>query len=195
MTRKPTPDLLPDVRAQTPDDDASLAAMFGPPTDGERVQRIPLHALEDNPYQRRSAGVADDDPDLIALSTDILQQGIIQPLVVRPHPTSHGRYQIAAGHRRRLAAHLAGLEHVPCVVRPLTDDQMLDVVFAENYHRADINPIDRAELMQLLADQGLTQQQIADRFSVSRPTVANALRLLQLPSEIQADVVAGKPRR
>lgn len=175
MTRQTTPSILDDLMRAD-----------------ERIQQLPIDALDDNPYQRRSASVADDDPDLLNLSTDIAQQGIIQHLIVRPHPNSRGRYQIAAGHRRRLAARLAGLEHVPCVVRTLTDDQMLDVVFAENYHRADINPIDRAELMQLLADQGLTQQQIADRFSVSRPTVANALRLLQLPSEIQADVVAGK---
>lgn len=192
MPRPPTPDILAGAGSRANTDD--LAAIFGPVADGERVQHIPLHALDDNPYQRRSASISDDDPDLINLATDISQQGIIQPLVVRPHPdqdSQAGRYQIAAGHRRRLAASLAGLETVPCVVRPLTDDAMLDVVFAENYHRADINPIDRAQLMATLAEQGLTQQQIADRFSVSRPTVANALRLLQLPATIQADVASG----
>jgi ParB/RepB/Spo0J family partition protein len=194
MSRKATPDVLAPPangsRANTDD----LVAMFGPVGDGERVVQIALADLDDNPYQRRSASISDDDPDLINLATDIASQGIIQPLVVRMHPDRDGHlgeYQIAAGHRRRLAAHLAGLETVPCVVRPLTDDQMLDVVFAENYHRADINAIDRAQLMAMLAEQGLTQQQIADRFSVSRPTVANALRLLQLPAAIQADVASG----
>ena len=191
-----TPNILAELatnssRANTDD----LAAMFGPVADGERIQQIPLHALDDNPYQRRSAGYDDDDASLIELSTDIAANGIHQPLVVRPHPdqdSQHGRYQIAAGHRRRKAASMAGLDSVPCVVRPLTDDQMLDVVFAENYHRADINPIDRAELMAMLVEQGLTQQQIADRFSISRPTVANALRLLKLPADIQQDVVTGR---
>ena len=195
MPRQPTPpDLLATVRAQTPDD-ASLAAMFGPVADGERIIQIALVDLDDNPFQRRTAGIADDDPALLELSADIAQHGIHQPLVVRQHPDQDreaGRYQIAAGHRRRLAAHLAGLDAVPCVIRPLTDDQMLDVVFAENYHRADINPIDRAHLMAMLAEQGLTQQQIAERFSVSRPAVSNALRLLQLPAAIQADVANGK---
>lgn len=175
MTRQTTPSILDDLMRAD-----------------ERIQQLPIDALDDNPYQRRSASVADDDPDLLNLSTDIAQQGIIQHLVVRPHPNSRGRYQIAAGHRRRLAARLAGLEHVPCVVRTLTDDQMLDVVFAENYHRADINPIDRAELMQILASRGLSQQAIADRFAISRPAVSNALRLLRLPSEIQDDVRAGR---
>jgi ParB/RepB/Spo0J family partition protein len=190
--RNPTPDIMADVRAQTPDD-ASLRAMFGPPADGERIVQIALHALDDNPFQRRTAGMADDDPSLVELSTDIAQHGIHQPLVVRPHPDQdarHGRYQIAAGHRRRLAAHLAGLETVPCVIRPLTDDQMLDVVFSENYHRADINAIDRARLIQLLVDQGMTQQAIADRLSMSRPAVSNALRLLKLPADLQAQVAA-----
>lgn len=195
MPRQPTPpDLLATVRAQTPDD-AALSAMFGPAGDGERIVQIALHALDDNPFQHRTAGMDDDDPGLIELSADIKTNGIHQPLIVRPHPdddAQHGRYQIAAGHRRRLAAHLAGEETVPCVIRPLTDDQMLDVVFAENYHRADINAIDRAQLIQLLVDQGMTQQAIAHRFSMSRPAVSNALRLLKLPKDIQAAVVAGK---
>lgn len=195
MTRSATPDVLGDhVRAQTPDD-ASLRAMFGPPADGERIVQIALHALDDNPFQRRTAGMADDDPGLLELSADIKTNGIHQPLVVRPHPdddAQHGRYQIAAGHRRRLAAHLAGLATVPCVIRPLTDDQMLDVVFSENYHRTDVNAIDRAQLIQLLVDQGMTQQAIADRLSMSRPAVSNALRLLKLPADIQQAVVAGE---
>ena len=137
MTRQTTPSILDDLMRAD-----------------ERIQQLPIDALDDNPYQRRSASVADDDPDLLNLSTDIAQQGIIQHLVVRPHPNSRGRYQIAAGHRRRLAARLAGLEHVPCVVRTLTDDQMLDVVFAENYHRADINPIDRAVAPLALWERG-----------------------------------------
>jgi ParB/RepB/Spo0J family partition protein len=180
MPRQPTPDILDPANGSRANTD-SLAGMFGPVAGDERIQQIPLHALDDNPYQRRSAGYGDDDASLIELSTDIAANGIHQPLVVRQHPDQdreHGRYQIAAGHRRRKAASMAGLESVPCIVRDLTDDQMLDVVFGENYHRTDINPIDRAELMAMLVEQGLTQQQIADRFSVSRPTVANALRLL-----------------
>lgn len=84
MTRQTTPSILDDLMRAD-----------------ERIQQLPIDALDDNPYQRRSASVADDDPDLLNLSTDIAQQGIIQHLVVRPHPNSRGRYQIAAGHRRR----------------------------------------------------------------------------------------------
>ena len=110
MARPPTPDILATVRAQTPGDD--LAAMFGPVADGERIQQIPLHALDDNPFQHRTAGYADDDASLIELSTDIAANGIHQPLIVRPHPDQDrqaGRYEIAAGHRRRKAAHMASL--------------------------------------------------------------------------------------
>ncbi len=86
MTRQTTPSILDDLMRAD-----------------ERIQQLPIDALDDNPYQRRSASVADDDPDLLNLSTDIAQQGIIQHLVVRPHPNSRGRYQIAAGHRRSRA--------------------------------------------------------------------------------------------
>jgi ParB/RepB/Spo0J family partition protein len=194
VTRKATPDLLSDgLRANVAD--TSLDVMFGPPADGERIVQIALRDLDDNPFQHRSAGIADDDPSLVELSTDIAQHGIHQPLIVRLHPDrdAHlGEYQIAAGHRRKLAADLAGLDTVPCVVRHLNDDTMLDVVFAENYHRTDINPIDRAQLMQLLADRGLTHQEIADRFSLSRSHVSNALRLLRLPQVIQHSLFAGE---
>lgn len=188
MTRKTTPDLLSDgLRANV--SDTSLDAMFGPLDVDERIQQLAVDALDPNPFQHRSAGVADDDPSLIELSTDVAQNGIHQPLIVRRQGS---RYQIAAGHRRLAAARLAGQATVPCVVRELDDDTMLDVVFAENYHRTDINPIDRAQLMQLLADRGLTHQEIADRFSLSRSHVSNALRLLKLPVAIQDALVGGE---
>lgn len=192
MPRNPTPtNLLDGLRANTPDDDDALAAMFGPVADGERIVWLRVADLDANPFQHRSAGIADDDPALLELAADIAAHGIHQPLIVRTLQLTP-RYQIAAGHRRHAAARLAGLEQVPCVVRALSDDAMLDVVFAENYHRTDINAIDRAQLIQLLADRGMTQQQIADRLSMSRPGVANALRLLKLPLVIQQGVVAGE---
>lgn len=175
MTRQPTPDVLSELLASPQ----------------ERVQQIELHLLDPNPFQRRTTAVGQDDPAMQELTMNIVANGILQPLIVRYHATHHGRYQIAAGHRRLAAATLAGLDSVPCVVRTLTDAAMLDVVFAENYHRADINPIDRAQLMAMLAAQGLTHQQIADRFSISRPAVSNAMRLLQLPEDIQAEVNTG----
>ena len=174
MTRKATPDILsPLLHAD------------------ERIYRTPIACLHDNPFQRRSTGMTDDD-GLLELADSVRQNGVLQPLVVREHPTSTGYWQIAAGHRRRRAAELAGLTDVPCVVRSLDDAEMLTVVVVENYHRKDISAIDRAHLFGLLAEQGLSHQEIADRFSVSRPAVSNALRLLQLPGAIQADVVSGR---
>jgi ParB/RepB/Spo0J family partition protein len=175
--RPPTPDILADL--------------LGAP--GERVQLIALAALDSNPYQHRSNAIADDDPAMLELVASVQANGILQPLIVRTHcdPAQRGRYQIGAGHRRLSAARLAGLDSAPCIVRPLSDDDMLDVVVAENYHRSDVNPIDRAQLFQILADRGLTHAQIAERFAISRPTVSNALRLLQLPEVVRAEVVAG----
>ena len=115
----------------------SLDATPSPAEDGEIVQSIALAALDPNPYQRRSVGIHPNDDGLIDLSTDIALHGIHQPLIVRRHPEQPGRYQIAAGHRRAAAAELANVSRVPCIVRELADDAMLDVVFAENYHRAD----------------------------------------------------------
>ena len=178
MNRQPTPDILTDL-------------LHGPPPAAETVRTIPVERLRANPYQRRTIAIADADPSLIELSSDIALHSIHQPLVVRPDPGEPGCYQIAAGHRRHAAARLAGLSTVPCIVRPLDDRQMLDVVFSENYHRADISPIDRAHLIQEYVDAGLTHQQIADRLSLSRPTVSNALRLLKLPDYVQASIISG----
>lgn len=190
MARQATPnDLLGDVTVA----DAGLAAMFGPVSfDGERVQQIPVDHLDPNPFQHRTIGLANDDPSLMELSKDIAQHGVIQPLVVRRDPRDTTVYQVAAGHRRLVAARMAGLTTVPCVVRDLDDVAMFDVVFAENYHRTDVNAIDRAQLIALLVEQGLTQKEIADRLSISTPTVSNALRLLRAPEAAQQAAAEGK---
>lgn len=187
--RKATPDdLLVDLVSTV---DPGLGAMFGPVRDGERVQQIGVELLSPNPFQHRSAGIAEDDASLIELSTDIAQHGIIQPLIVRRNGTAQ-TYQVAAGHRRLAAAIMAGLASVPCVVRPLDDDAMLDVVFAENYHRTDVNPIDRAQLIALLVERGLSRQEISERLSIGLPAISNALRLLRAPAEAKQAVVRGE---
>jgi ParB family chromosome partitioning protein len=118
------------------------------------------------------------------LAASVRQHGVVQPLVVRA--LAGGRYQIVTGERRWRAAELAGLETVPCIGRDATEQEMLAVALAENLQRADLNPIDCAHGYQrLIADFGLTQEEVAAVVGKSRPAVANTLRLLQLPEEVQ----------
>ena len=132
-----------------------------------------------------------DDESLQELADSISQHGIIQPLTVRK--LSSGYYQIIAGERRWRAARLAGLREVPVVVIEADDKKAMELALIENLQRADLTPIEEARgYQQLIGEYGLTQEQVADRVSKSRPAVANAMRLLSLPDELLALVEEGK---
>ena len=131
-----------------------------------------------------------DEPQLEELAASIRRNGVIQPLVVRPGDT--GRFEIVAGERRWRAAQRAGLLRVPVVVRHIPDDKLLEVALIENLQREDLNPIEEAEAYRrLTTDYGLTQEAVAAAVGKNRATVANYVRLLGLPPEIQADVAGG----
>jgi ParB family chromosome partitioning protein len=130
-----------------------------------------------------------NDAKMAELVASIREKGVIQPLVVR-HTGDH--YQIIAGERRWRAAQKAGLKEVPVVIQDVSEDWALEMALFENIQREDLNPIEEAEAYRnLMSTFDLSQEEVARRVGRERPTVANALRLLRLPSAIQQDVIDG----
>lgn len=120
------------------------------------------------------------------------QDGLLQPVVVRP-AKELGHYELVAGERRWRAAQVAGLLKIPAVVREVEDDRLLELALIENIQRENLNPIESAEAFQKLTEEmGLTQQEVGDRVGKDRASVANALRLLNLPTGIQQQVKVGE---
>jgi ParB family chromosome partitioning protein len=131
-----------------------------------------------------------DPQELSGLVESIRRHGVLQPIVVRP---SAGGFEVVAGERRWRAAEAAGLSSIPAIVRSLTDQEALELALVENLQREDLNPIERARAYRRLTHEfGLTQEQIAERVGKSQPSVANALRLLHLPAQIQASLELGR---
>ena len=142
--------------------------------------KLSLNEIEPNKDQPRKTF---DEKALSELADSIAQHGVIQPLLVRPMPD--GSYQLVAGERRWRAARRAGLSEVPGVIREMSDSEMMELALIENLQREDLNPIEEAEgLQQLIHTYGLTQETAAARVGRSRPAIANALRLLSLPTPI-----------
>ena len=164
-----------------------LDALIPASSEAQRARELPLDAIEPNPQQPRKSFGADQSAEL---ARSIREHGILQPLLVRQ--LSGGRYQLVAGERRWRAAELAGLERVPIVVVDVPDRDMLTLALVENLQREDLNPIDQAVAFQYLIDAGLTQAQVAERIGKSRSSVANSVRLLQLPEDLRAEVTAGR---
>jgi ParB family chromosome partitioning protein len=161
-----------------------LSALIpGAPEAGEAstgLLEVPANAIAPNPKQPRSRF---DDETLNELAASIREVGILQPIVVRR--TDRG-YEVVTGERRLRAAKLAGLAMVPVVLRDSDDSDLLREALIENIHREDLNPIELGEAFrQLLDELGLKQEELADRVGVSRSHIANTIRLLALPLEVQ----------
>ena len=149
---------------------------------------LPLQKIEPNRLQPRKSF---NEEELSSLADSIRQHGVIQPLTVRLLDT--GYYQIIAGERRWRAARMAGLREVPVVIIEADDKKAMELALIENLQRTDLTPIEEARgYQQLIGEYGLTQEQVADRVSKSRPAVANAMRLLSLPDELLSMVESGK---
>ena len=154
--------------------------------DAGKAVTLPIGEIEPNRDQPRKQF---DDAALSELSASIAQHGVLQPLLVRP--LAGGGYQIVAGERRWRASRMAGLTEVPAVIREMTDKQAAELALIENLQREDLNPMEEALGYQtLMQTYGMTQEEAAKTVNKSRPAVANALRLLNLPQEI-AEWVAG----
>ena len=148
---------------------------------------LPIGEIEPDRSQPRQFF---DDEALSELTDSIREHGVLQPLLVRP--TSDGSYRIVAGERRWRAARQAGLTQVPVIVRALTDSEAAVIALIENLQREDLNAVEQAQgIRRLMETYGLTQDQVADKLSKSRPAVANTLRLLALPEDVQALVSDG----
>lgn len=150
----------------------------------------PIELIRRNPDQpRKSFGEA----ELEELAASIRAKGVIQPLLLRPAPGAAGEYQIVAGERRWRAAQRAGLRTVPAVVREFDDQEVLEIAIVENVQRSDLNAIEEALGYKALVDRfGHTQEAVAEVVGKSRSHVANALRLLALPEEVQGHVLEGR---
>ncbi len=134
-----------------------------------------------------------DEPELEELTNSVRKQGIISPIIVRPDPKETGAYQIVAGERRWRAAQKADLAEVPVIIRDLKDREALEVSLVENVQRKDLNPIEEAMGYRALIDEfSHTQDAIAKAVGKSRPYIANALRLLQLPNRVRDLVYEGE---
>jgi len=145
---------------------------------------IPLDSIDGNPFQPRSHF---DEQSLEELATSIKKLGIVQPLTVRE--TGNGRYQLIAGERRLRAARLAGLTQIPAYIRTADDQAMLELALVENIQREDLDAVEVAISFQRLIEEcKLTQEQLSDRVGKQRSTIANYLRLLRLPAEIQLGI-------
>jgi ParB family transcriptional regulator, chromosome partitioning protein len=157
-----------------------LSALIPGAAEEAGLLEVPVGAIEPNPKQPRRA--FDDEP-LQALAASIREVGVLQPVVVR---AKEGGYELVAGERRLRAARAAGLATIPAVIRDSDDSEGLREALIENLHREDLGPLELAEAFQeLLEDLGATQEQLAQRLGVSRPHVANTIRLLHLPADVQ----------
>jgi ParB family transcriptional regulator, chromosome partitioning protein len=150
------------------------------------ARELPISEIARNPYQPRQEF---DPQDLAELSASIAEHGVLQPILV--NETVDG-YVLVAGERRLRAAQLAGLERIPAVVRSLAEREQLALALVENMQRADLAPLDEARAFRrLMADFGLTQEEVAARVGRSRPAIANTLRLLDLPTAVQEALAQG----
>ncbi len=133
------------------------------------------------------------EDELRELAESIKAKGLVQPILVRPDPTASGHYEIVAGERRWRACGLAGLHKVPCIVRDLSDREVLELAIIENVQRLDLNAIEEAlGYRELIERFRYSQEQISEIIGKSRSHVANTLRLLRLPDGVQALVQMGK---
>ncbi|MHB1015525.1 MAG: ParB/RepB/Spo0J family partition protein [Desulfurivibrionaceae bacterium] len=157
-------------------------------SDGREYFLCPINAIEANPDQPRKDI---NDTALAQLSASILEKGVLLPLVVCEHG-GEGRYQIIAGERRWRAAKMAGLDEVPVLVKDVTPLDRLELALIENIQRQDLNPLEEAEAyLRLVKEFHLTQEEVAKRVGKERSTVANALRINQLPDYAKEDLVRG----
>ena len=151
-----------------------------------KPQEAAIETITANPYQPRRIF---DEEKLQELAASIKEFGIVQPLVVRKKGEA---FELVAGERRLRAAKLAGLANVPVVIKDYDDTKMMEIALIENIQRHDLNPIEEAQgLRRLMSEFKLTQEQVAEKVGRSRVAVTNILRLLNLPQEIQNEIING----
>ncbi len=157
-------------------------------SDDGGIAQIEVREIRPNSFQPRRSFPEDK---LEELADSIRVHGVVQPIILRRGEDEH--YELVAGERRWRAARMAGLSRIPAIVGDFDERQMMEVALVENLQREDLNPMEQATAYQSLQQQvGLTQSEVAERIGVSRSQVANVLRLLQLPDEVQDMVREGR---
>jgi ParB family chromosome partitioning protein len=163
-----------------PAPEANLAPVQ--PDTEQRPAEIPIDSIDANPEQPRRRFEA---AELESLSDSIRRHGVLQPVVVR---RSGNRYELVVGERRWRASRVAGRQTIPAVIADVDSEDRLEIALVENVQRHDLNPMELAHAFSALSDTGMTQEEIGNRVSLDRSTVANHLRLLDLPKSLQEDV-------
>ncbi len=172
-----------------------LSALFGDiekKSESDQIQKnkIPIADLQRNKYQPRTIF---DQEKLAELSSSIKQNGVIQPIAVRPNKYEPGKFEVVAGERRWLAAQKAGLNEVPVIVLDIDDQKSLEIAIVENVQRQDLSVIEEAKGYQrLVKDFGYDHEKISKFMSKSRSHISNTLRLLALPKDIIGLIEEGK---
>ena len=173
--------LLPRVNAVAADEPAKVDAEGTP-------REIPVETIDRNPFQTRTRF---EETALAELAASIAVTGVVQPVLVRPLP--NGRFQLIVGERRLLASKKAGRPTIPAILRQVSDEQAMEITIIENLQRTDLNPMEQARAFDRLSREfRLTQEQMAQRTGKDRASVANFLRLLRLPADVQAKVEGGE---
>jgi ParB family transcriptional regulator, chromosome partitioning protein len=151
------------------------------------AQEVPIDSIDPNPYQTRKRI---NELALEELAESIRASGVVQPVVLRPG--ANGRFQLVAGERRWHASRRAGKTTIPAVVRQISNEQAMEITIIENLQREDLNPVEQARAFERLSREfGLTQEQIAARTGKDRASIANFIRLLKLPEDVQNHLEVG----
>ena len=171
---------------QSPETDITSKDISGDFVAGA-IAEIDIDQIETNPFQPRTEF---DETALRELAQSIKEQGVIQPVTVRK--LGYNKYQLISGERRLRASKMAGLSKIPAFIRVANDEQMLELALIENIHRENLNAIEVAISYQRLIDEcNLTQEEVSEKVGKSRSAVANFLRLLKLPAEVQIAIRDG----
>ena len=175
-----------DAIMQSPETDITSKDISGNYVAGA-IAEIDINLIETNPFQPRTEF---DETTLRELAQSIKEQGVIQPVTVRK--LGYDKYQLISGERRLRASKMAGMKTIPVFIRVANDQQMLELALIENIHRENLNAIEVAISYQRLIDEcGLTQEDVSEKVGKSRSAVANFLRLLKLPAEVQIAIRDG----
>lgn len=166
----------------------SILDIFEKQPSSKAIAEIDISQIEPSRYQPR---LKFDEEELNSLAASIRSQGLIQPITVRQ--IGEGKYEIIAGERRYRACRIAGFTKVPCYILTPTEDQAAQMALVENIQRKDLSAVEEAKgYVQIMRQTGMTQKELADKIGKSQSTIANKIRLLNLPEEIQEGVVEEK---
>ncbi|MBU2514874.1 ParB/RepB/Spo0J family partition protein [bacterium] len=166
------------------DDQASQESQSG---------ETPQISIEDIGYNPKQPRQSIDPEKLEELAQSIKTKGVIQPILIRPKENASKKYELVAGERRLRASILAGYDKIPAVIKDIKDNELLEIALIENIQRDNLNPIDESKAYRdLLEEHGYTQENLAKRVGKNRSTIANFIRLLQLPEVIQNDLATAE---